>query len=232
MKLANSVVFITGANRGLGLAYAKAALAAGAKKVYAAAREASSITLPGVTPIALDITNSEQIAAAVAAAPDVTILINNAGISLKSDLLGNPDALANARAEFETNFYGPWALTAAFAPLLKANGGGAVVNVLSALTWISFPSVATYSASKSAAWSLTNGLRNALRAQGTLVTAVHVGYMDTDMTAGLDAPKASPTDVARVTFDGIEAGQFEVLADETSKQLKAGLSSATPPYAN
>jgi NAD(P)-dependent dehydrogenase (short-subunit alcohol dehydrogenase family) len=231
MQLKDSVVFVTGANRGLGLAFAQAALAAGARKVYAAARDPASVTLPGVVPIRLDVGNAAQVAAAVRDCGDVTLLINNAGISVGSSFLASPDAVAAARAEFEVNFFGPWALASAFAPVLKANGGGAIVNVLSALSWVSFPSVATYSASKSAAWSLTNGLRNELRAQGTQVVALHVGYMDTDMTRGLDTPKSSPADVARVTLDGVEAGAFEVLADDISKQIKQSLSSATPAYA-
>ena len=231
MQLKDSVVFVTGANRGLGLAFAQAALAAGARKVYAAARDPASVTLPGVVPIQLDVGNAAQVAAAVRDCSDVTLLINNAGISMGSSFLASPDAVAAARAEFEVNFFGPWALASAFAPVLKANGGGAIVNVLSALAWVSFPSVATYSASKSAAWSLTNGLRNELREQGTQVVALHVGYMDTDMARGLDAPKSSPADVARVTLDGVEAGAFEVLADDISKQIKQSLSSATPAYA-
>lgn len=231
MQLKDSVVFVTGANRGLGLAFAQAALAAGARKVYAAARDPASVTLPGVVPIPLDVGNAAQVAAAVRDCGDVTLLVNNAGISMGSSFLASPDAVAAARAEFEVNFFGPWALASAFAPVLKANGGGAIVNVLSALAWVSFPSVATYSASKSAAWSLTNGLRNELRAQGTQVVALHVGYMDTDMTRGLDAPKSSPADVARVTLEGVEAGAFEVLADDISRQIKQSLSSATPAYA-
>lgn len=230
MNLQNSVVFITGANRGLGLAFAQAALAAGARKVYAAARDPATVTLPGVTPVQLDVTNPTQIAAAVAACPDVTLLVNNSGISRGSSFLG-ADAMAAARAEFETNFFGPWAVAQAFAPVLQANGGGAVLNVLSVLSWLTIPAVATYSASKAAAWSLSNGLRNELRAQGTQVTSLHVAYMDTDMTRGLDAPKAAPLDVARLALQGVEAGLAEVLADDTTRHVKQSLSSATPAYA-
>ena len=230
MKIKDSVVFITGANRGLGLSFAKAALAAGARKVYAAARDPKSITLAGVTPVALDVTQPAQIAAAVAACGDVTLLVNNAGISRGSNLLG-AGAVDAAWAEFETNFFGPWALTQAFAPVLAANGGGAVINVLSALSWTTFPSVATYSTTKSAAWSLSNGLRNELAGQGTQVTSLHVAYMDTDMAAHVPGAKASPDDVARQALAGVEAGKPEVLADEVSRQLKQSLSSATPAYA-
>lgn len=231
MKLQNSVVFITGANRGLGLAFAQAALAAGARKVYAAARDPSTVTLPGVVPVRLDVTDPAQIAAAVAACPDVTLLVNNSGISRGSSFLGTPDAMAAARAEFETNFFGPWAVAQAFAPVLKANSGGAVLNVLSVLSWLTIPGAATYSASKAAAWSLSNGLRNELRAQGTQVSSLHVAYMDTDMTRGLDAPKAAPLDVARLALQGVEAGLAEVLADDTTRHVKQSLSSATPAYA-
>ncbi|MDP9899303.1 SDR family oxidoreductase [Variovorax ginsengisoli] len=230
MQIRDSVVFVTGANRGLGLAFAKAALAAGARKVYAAARDPASITLAGVQPVALDVTDAAQVEAAARACGDVTLLINNAGISRGSRLLAD-DAIEAARAELETNFFGPWLLARAFAPVLKAHGGGAVVNVLSVLAWVTFADVATYSASKSAAWSLSNGLRNELLAQGTQVTSLHVGYMDTDMTHGMEAVKSAPADVARIALEGVEAGLFEVLADEPSRQVKASLSSATPAYA-
>ncbi len=231
MQIKDSVVFITGANRGLGLSFAKAALAAGARKVYGAARDPKSITLAGVTPVALDVTQPAQIEAAVRACGDVTLLVNNAGISRGSSLLGAPGAIDAARAEFETNFFGPWALTQAFAPVLAANGGGGVINVLSALSWTTFPGVATYSTTKSAAWSLSNGLRNELAGQGTQVTSLHVAYMDTDMASHVPGPKASPDDVARQALSGLEAGKPEVLADERSRQLKQSLSSETPAYA-
>ena len=230
MQIKDSVVFITGANRGLGLAFAKAALAAGAKKVYGAARDPASITLAGVTPVALDVTNVAQVEAAAQACGDVTLLVNNAGISRNTNLLG-AGAIEAARAELETNFFGVWSMARAFAPVLARNGGGAGLNVLSALAWTTFPGVATYSTTKSAAWSLSNGLRNELVALGTQVTSLHVGYMDTDMAAHAQGEKASPDNVARQAFAGVEAGQFEVLADETSRQLKQSLSSATPAYA-
>jgi NAD(P)-dependent dehydrogenase (short-subunit alcohol dehydrogenase family) len=231
MQLKNTVVFVTGANRGLGRAFAQAALAAGAAKVYAAARDPKSVDLPGVVPVALDVTDPAQVAAAAQQCRDVTLLINNAGISRQGQLLSGDDGFVAARAELETNFFGPWALTRAFAPVLKANGGGGVLNVLSVLSWLTLPAVATYSASKAAAWSLSNGLRNELRGQGTQVTSLHVGYMDTDMTRGLDAPKAAPAEVARLALQGVEAGAVEVLADELSRQVKAGLSLQAPVYA-
>ena len=155
--------------------------------------------------------------------------INNAGISRGSSLLA-PGSADAARAEFETNFFGPLALSQAFAPVLKANGGGAIVNVLSVLSWLNFAGVATYSASKAAAWSLTNGLRGELRAQGTQVVGVHVGYMDTDMTKGLTAPKASPKDVVAQVLDAVEAGRDEVLADDLSRQVRQGLAAERGVY--
>lgn len=230
MNLSNAVVLITGANRGLGRAFAEAALAAGAAKVYAAARDPASIDLPGVVPLRLDVTDPAQVAAAAAECRDVTVLINNAGILRGGSLLA-PDALSAARAELETNFFGPWLLARAFAPVLAAHGGGAVLNVLSALSWATLPGSATYSASKAAAWALSNGLRQELRAQGTQVTSLHVGYMDTDMVRSVAGPKASPADVARQALQGLAAGDFEVLADEISRQVKQSLSTARPAYA-
>jgi short-subunit dehydrogenase len=176
------------------------------------------------------VTKSEEIAAAARACGDVDLLINNAGIARGKGLLG-PDSIEAARAEFETNFFGPLAVSRAFAPILARNGGGAIINVLSALSWVSFPTSATYSASKSAAWSLTNGLRNELRAQATQVLALHVGYMDTDMTARIkDTPKERPEDVVRFTLERLEAGADEALADDVSRSIKKGLSAEPGVY--
>jgi NAD(P)-dependent dehydrogenase (short-subunit alcohol dehydrogenase family) len=229
MQIKNSVAFLTGANRGLGLAFAKALLAGGARKVYAAARDPAAITLPGVIPIRLDVADPRDIEAAARAGEDVDFVINNAGISRGSAFLA-PGAIEAARAEMETNYFGPLLVSRAFAPVLAGNGGGAILTVLSALSWISFPPSATYGASKAAAWSLTNGLRNELRARGTQVIALHVGYMDTDMTVRTTAPKSRPEDVAAFTLAAIEAGEEEVLADEVSRSLKQGLSAERAPY--
>ncbi len=229
MDIKNAVVLVTGANRGLGAAFVKALLAAGVKKVYAAARDPASISVKGVLPIELDVTRADTIKAAVALCPDVNVLINNAGIAHGSFFMGAGSA-DSARAEFETNFFGPLATSQAFAPVLKANGGGAIVNVLSVLSWINVGGAATYCASKAAAWSLTNGLRGELRSQGTQVLAVHVGSMDTDMTRGIDQPKADPHDVARQTVVALAAGKSEVFADEISRQVKLGLSAEPGVY--
>lgn len=223
MQIQDMVVFVTGANRGLGRAFACAALALGAKKVYAAARDPARVLLSGVQTVRLDVTRADDALAAAEACRDVNVLINNAGISRGSSVLaaGGMDA---ARAEFETNFYGPWRLSQAFAPVLAAQGGGAIVNVLSALSWFNLPGASTYCTSKSAAWALTNALRNELRAQRTQVLGLHAGFMDTDLTAGVHAPKVSPDDVALQTLRALAAGVEEVLADATSRDAKRGLS--------
>ncbi|HEY1147833.1 MAG TPA: SDR family oxidoreductase [Pseudoduganella sp.] len=229
MKIKDSVVLVTGANRGLGLALAKAALAAGAKKVYGAARDASTVTLPGLTPVQLDVTNPASVAALARDLGDVSILVNNAGIATGSPVVGE-GSIDKLRAEFETNVVGPMALSNAFAPILKQNGGGAIINILSALSWISLPSTGTYSTSKAAAWAVTNGLRGELAAQNTRVVGAHMGYMDTDMTAGIDAPKAKPEDVARIIFEGLESGADEVLADDIARQVRMGLRAERGAY--
>jgi NAD(P)-dependent dehydrogenase (short-subunit alcohol dehydrogenase family) len=229
MNIKDSVVLLTGANRGLGLALAQALLKAGARKVYGGARDKASVTLPGLTPLQLDVTSAADIAAAVAAAPDVTLVINNAGIIRGTSFLGD-GAIEGARAELETNYFGPLLLSRAFAPTLKRNGGGRIVNVLSVLSWLNLPGAATYSASKAAAWSLSNGLRGELAAQGTGVTGVHLGYMDTDMTAGLEVDKISPAAVADQVLAAVEANQDEVLADDITRHVKQGLSAPRGVY--
>ena len=223
MRIRDSVAFVTGANRGLGLAFAQELLAAGARKIYTAARHPEDITLDGVHPVRLDVTMPETIVAAAKACSDVNLLINNAGISRGSGLLA-ADAIEAARSELETNYLGPLAVTRAFASVLAANGGGTIVNVLSVLSWVTLPAAATYSASKAAAWSLTNGLRSALREQGTHVVGLHVGFMETDMTRHLTVPKSQPAGIARQVLTAVEAGADEVLADDVSRQVKAGLS--------
>jgi NAD(P)-dependent dehydrogenase (short-subunit alcohol dehydrogenase family) len=223
MKLANATVLITGANRGLGLAFVREALARGARKVYAGVREPASVTLPGVEAIRLDVTRDADVAAAARHCADVDLLINNAGIASFGGFLDD-GSIESARAHLETNFFGPLRLSKAFAPVLSAHGGGAILNVLSVASWInSSPLLAAYGASKSAAWALTNGLRNELRAQGTQVLGLHVGFVDTDLVRSLDIPKSAPELIVQRTFDALEAGADEVLADERARQIKQGL---------
>ncbi|MEV6926587.1 SDR family oxidoreductase [Dactylosporangium sp. NPDC051485] len=220
MQIDDAVVLVTGGNRGLGKAFVLEALARGARKVYAAARDPRSVDAPGATPLALDVTDPESVRRAAADAGDVTLVINNAGISARASML-NGD-LDDIRREFETNFFGTVNVTRAFAPVLAANGGGHLLNVHSVLSWISQGT--SYSATKAAVWQATNGFRLELAPQGTGVTGLHVGYIDTDMTAGLEGPKVSAADVARQALDGVETGAFEVLADEVTRTVKRGLS--------
>jgi NAD(P)-dependent dehydrogenase (short-subunit alcohol dehydrogenase family) len=229
MKIDNAIALVTGANRGIGLAFTRELLARGARKVYAAARDPSSITLPGVEAIRLDVTSPEEVAAAAARAGDVTLVINNAGVGHQGGFLAD-DSEEAARRQFETNFYGVLRMSKAFAPALAANGGGALINVLSIVSWINGGQLAAYAASKSAAWSLTNALRHELAAQKTQVLALHMGFVDTDLVRAIDAPKTSPEDIVKRALDGLEAGLAEVLADDWTKQVKQGLTAATPSY--
>lgn len=223
MKVEGSVVLITGANRGLGLQFAREALARGAKTVYAGARDPSTVTLPGVVPVKLDVTNPADVAAAAARCTDVTLLINNAGIARVGGFT-QPGATDMLREHFETNVFGLLGVAQAFAGILGGNGGGAVLNVLSVASWISSRIIGSYAASKSAAWAVTNGLRLELREQGTQVLGLHAGFIDTDLARGFDVPKATPEDVVRRAFDALEAGEEEVAVDERSLQVKQGLS--------
>lgn len=223
MQIEGAVVLVTGANRGLGAAFCRALLDRGAATVYGAARDPSSVRQTGVVPVPLDITVASDIAAAAERCGDVTLLVNNAGISTGTSALAE-HAIERGRLEFETNVIGPLAMSRAFAPVLAANGGGAIVNVLSVLSWFSAPNTALYCAAKAASWSLTNALRLELASQRTQVLALHVGYMDTDMTAGVSAPKSSPDDVAAGTLDALAAGAHEFLADDVSRQVRSALS--------
>jgi NAD(P)-dependent dehydrogenase (short-subunit alcohol dehydrogenase family) len=221
MKIEGSAALVTGANRGLGAWIARALLDAGAT-VYGGARDPASITHDGIIPLRLDVTSDAEIASAVKACAEVSIVVNNAGILRRSTSLA-PGAVEAARDELETNFFGLMRMAGAFAPVLRDNGGGALVNMLSVLSFIAMPEGATYSASKSAAWSLTNALRMELRAQGTLVVAVHSGFIDTDMAAGVNAEKISPRSVAQQIVAALEADTEQVLADPTSEMVKAAL---------
>lgn len=229
MNFSEQTFFITGANRGLGLALAREALARGARKVYAAARDPSTVTLPGVVPVRLDVTREDQLAQLDGHFADVTVLINNAGVAELGGFLPE-GSLAATRRMLEVNVFGPARVTQVLAPALAANGGGAVLNVLSVASWIHKPLLGAYGATKAAAWALTNSLRHELREQGTRVSGLHVAFIDTDLTKGLDVPKLDVKDVARRAFDSLAAGEEEILIDDFTRQVKQGLNAPTPVY--
>ncbi|MBO3731539.1 SDR family oxidoreductase [Glycomyces niveus] len=216
-----AVVLVTGANGGIGTHFVHDALARGASKVYATARNPREWDDERIVPLALDITDQASIQAAVETAGDVTVLINNAGASVSSPgILTHTDE--EIRRNVETNFLGPLFLARAFAPLLADKAHAAIIDIHSALSWYAVGGI--YSATKAALWSATNSLRLELAPEGVQVVGVHVGYVDTAMAAHTDEPKTDPADLVRIVFDAVEAGEHEVLADETSVQAKAGLS--------
>jgi NAD(P)-dependent dehydrogenase (short-subunit alcohol dehydrogenase family) len=223
MDIKGSVALVTGANRGIGQAFARALLDHGAAKVYAGARDPGSVADPGVTPLRLDVTSAREVAAAAATAGDATIVINNAGVGAPgTELLeGSFDA---ARQAMEVNYFGTWAVARVFAPILARNGGGALVSMLSLASWAGRPDFPGYAASKAAQWSLTQSLREGLRQQGTLVVGVHAGFVDTELSAWKDAPKISAADVAEQTMQALAEDRAEVLADEATRRVKAALS--------
>ncbi|MGW1596811.1 SDR family oxidoreductase [Streptomyces sp. NPDC002343] len=224
MELKDAVAVVTGANRGLGRHLAAQLVERGAK-VYAAARRPEEVDLPGVIPLRLDVTDAESIRAAARTASEATLLVNNAGISTGTPLVaGSPDAV---RLEMEVNFFGPLAVTRAFAPVIESNGGGAVLNVLSVLSWLHPAGLGAYAAAKAAAWALTGATREELASRGITVTALHVGYMDTDMAAGVPADqKTDPAEVAAQALSGIERRLPEILADETTRHVKRSLAAS------
>ena len=219
MHIQNSVALVTGANRGLGEALVDELLRQGAKQAYAAARHPTPGLDPRIVPLRLDVTDPDQVAQAAEVAWDATLVVNNAGSHSGARILDGD--LAAVRADLETNFFGILSVARAFAPILAANGGGALLNVLSVRSWLSGGD--GYSAAKAAAWSATNAMRLALRRVGILVTGLHVGYMDTDMTAGLDVAKADPRDVARQAVDALREDRTEVLADDVTRTVKRAL---------
>jgi NAD(P)-dependent dehydrogenase (short-subunit alcohol dehydrogenase family) len=221
MKIAGTTALVTGANRGLGRHLTTELIARGAT-VYAGARDPASVDVPGARAVALDITDPASVAAAAHRAGGVTLLINNAGSSTGTDLLHGD--LDNIRLEMDTHYYGTLSVIRAFAPLITANGGGSILNILSALSWVSFPGSGAYCAAKSAEWSMTNALRLQLLEAKIRVAGLHVGYMDTDMTASVTAPKSDPALIARIAIDGVEQDLFEIVADQTSRQIQSGLS--------
>lgn len=222
MKNENVVALVTGANRGLGRRFAVELVARGAK-VYAAARRTETVDLPGVVPIQLDITDPESVRRAAESAGDVNLLVNNAGVSTRANLLDGP--LEDVRLEMETHYFGTLQVIRAFAPVIERNGGGAILNVLSVLSWLHPSTSGAYSAAKAAAWALTDAVREDLAPKGIAVAALHVGYMDTDMVSYIPADqKTDPGVVAKLALDGLFAGETEIIADDISRTAKTQLS--------
>ncbi|PSM40487.1 short-chain dehydrogenase [Streptomyces dioscori] len=224
MDIAGSTALVTGANRGIGRRFVDELLARGAERVYAAARSPETITASDsrVSPLYLDLLDEKSITDAAAIAQDVTLLVNNAGIATGASLL--TDDLDGVRRELETHLFGTLRVIRAFAPVLATHGGGAIVNVLSVLSWVATPhGSGSYSVAKAAEWNMTNGVRVELAGQKTLVQGVHLGAADTDMMAGSNAPKIDPVDVARASLDGVQSDSLEVLVDDPSRFVKAAL---------
>lgn len=219
-NIEGSIALVTGGQRGLGRAFVEEFLRRGATKVYATARRPEESTDARVVPLALDVTDAESVAAVAARATDVNIVVNNAGLLIPAPLLTAD--IADVVATFDTNVFGPLRIAQAFAPTLATNGGGALVDIHSVLSWLA--GSAAYGASKAAIWSLTNSLRVELAGQGTQVVGVHLGFADTDMVKNITADKISPRAVAEAVADGLEKGENEVLVDELTRQVKAVLS--------
>ncbi|MET7990735.1 SDR family oxidoreductase [Amycolatopsis sp. NPDC005232] len=224
MDITGTTALVTGANRGIGLQYVNELLTRGVAKVYATARRPGLIDTsdPRVTPLHLDLLDEKSIAEAAAVATDVALVVNNAGITTGADLVTGE--LDEIRLDMETHFFGTLRVIRAFAPVLAANDGGAIINVMSVLSWFANEGTGSYSAAKAAEWNMTNGVRAELAGQGTLVQGVHLGAADTDIMAGRDVPKIDPAEVARASLDGVRAGSAEVLVDEPSRIVKATLS--------
>jgi NAD(P)-dependent dehydrogenase (short-subunit alcohol dehydrogenase family) len=222
MRIKGSVALVTGSNRGLGKALVSALLEAGAGKVYAAARDISKVVTddPRVVPLALDTSKPEQIAAAAKAAGDVTLLVNNAGVASSANVLTATQAAMDT--DFRTNVYGTLAVIKGFLPVLeRARGGATIVNVLSLVSLGSFPLLGGYSASKAAAYSVTQSLRPELKRKNIEILAALPGPIDTDMVKDLPIPKATPADVARGVLAGVERGEEDIFPDPTAQQMGA-----------
>jgi ABC-type oligopeptide transport system ATPase subunit/NAD(P)-dependent dehydrogenase (short-subunit alcohol dehydrogenase family) len=220
MDIKGSIALVSGANRGIGEAFVAELLDRGVAKIYAAARDPSTLAASDrVEPVELDVTKPDEVAAAAAKCSDVTLLINNAGVNFNAPLLA-PDAMSNARTEIEVNYFGTLSMIRAFAPLLKANGGGCIVNMLSLTSRVNLPAMGSYAASKAAEFSMTQGIRAQLAGQGTLVVGIMPGRVDTRMTPG---GEEKPATVAKVALDAVEAGEEDAYPGEMAQGVSQGL---------
>lgn len=227
ISLNGAVALVTGANRGIGAAFVTGLLDAGAQRVYAAARNPQTLATlvqsdTRVVPITLNIANDASVQEAARRLGDVDLVVNNAGVLLGARLLAASD-LSAARQEMEVNYFGLLRMCQAFAPILATNGGGTLINVLSILSRMANPAGGGYSASKAAALSLTQSVRAELQAQGTRVIGVLPGFVDTDMAAGVNAPKIYPSEVVRATFDALLTDQDDVYPGEQASRIAAML---------
>ncbi len=228
MEINGSIALVTGANRGIGRAFVERLLARGAARIYAgtrdpAARDAlASLDRTRVIPLTLDVTDPAAVTTAAERAGELTLLVNNAGIMGLGGFLSAPSPEL-ARAEMETNYFGALAMIRAFAPVLARNGGGAIVNMLSIAAHVNIPTVASYSASKAAAWSMTQAVRAELAVQGTYVVAVFPGPVDTEMAVSLPGEKVAPAEVADRALDAVRDGTEEVLPDAYAQRLRERL---------
>ncbi|MEN0103754.1 MAG: SDR family oxidoreductase [Curtobacterium sp.] len=216
--LNGQIVLVTGANGGLGTEFVRQALERGATKVYAAARRPRDWEDARIVPLVLDVADEASVTRAAAEASDVTVVVNNAGLLRAGGLVDGP--LDDIRAQIETNLIGPLLVTRAFAPLLRA-AHGTVVNVASILSWLA--GSGAYGVSKAGLWSATDSTRLELASDGVQVVGAYLGYTDTPMTDGVDAPKNTPEEVVTAVFDGVESGEHEVLADELTRTVRASL---------
>ena len=219
-QLNDAVVLVTGAQGGLGREFVAQALARGAAKVYASARSPQQWDDSRIVPLRLDVTDDESVVAAVQAAGDVTVVVNNAGIHGAGALLTSP--VSEVERAIVGNVFRALRVANGFAPVLRRHGGGALGDVAAVLSWLAI--AGGYSASKAALWSLTNSLRLELAPQGTQVVGAHLGYTDTPMIAGLDVEKNDPADVVAAIWDAVEAGAHEALTDAVSRDVRAALS--------
>jgi NAD(P)-dependent dehydrogenase (short-subunit alcohol dehydrogenase family) len=221
MQIEGAVALVTGANRGLGRAFARVLLERGARTVYAGARDPASIedSIDALVPLKLDITDPADVEAAAARCADTTLLINNAVLAQRNAFIGAA-SLDGIRQEMETNYFGTLSMSRAFAPILGKNGGGALVNMLSIISFFGRPDIGSICATKAALWSLTNSVRIELRPQNTLVVGVHAGFIDTRNAEDFNGPKHSPADIATQVLDAVEANQEEVLADARTRKMK------------